>query len=112
MALFKVTNDRLEAVRTTSFIEEKLLERKDLQRLLKVDISPIGADLMVIAEEFGDWEESNRRIDLLCLDKQARLVVVEIKRTEDGGHMGVPLLGLQQRSGLRDYERGRLQRAR
>ena len=88
MALFKVTNERLEAVRTTSFIEEKLLERKDLQRLLRVDISPIGADLMVIAEEFGDWEESNRRIDLLCLDKQARLVVVEIKRTEDGGHMG------------------------
>lgn len=87
MGLFRVTNDRLEAVRTTSFVEEKLLERKDLQRLLRADISPIGGDLMVIAEEFGDWEESNRRIDLLCLDKQARLVVVEIKRTEDGGHM-------------------------
>ena len=62
MALFKVTNDRLEAVRTTSFIEEKLLERKDLQRLLRVDISPIGADLMVIAEEFGDWGHRQRSI--------------------------------------------------
>ena len=40
---------------------------------------------MVIGEEFGDWEDSKRRIDLLCLDKQANLVVVEIKRTEDGG---------------------------
>ena len=64
-----------------------MLERKDLQRLLRTDTSPLGEDLLVIAEEFGDWEESNRRIDLLCLDKQARLVVVEIKRTEDGGHM-------------------------
>jgi hypothetical protein len=42
---------------------------------------------MVIAEEFGDWEESNRRIDLLCLTKDAGLAVIEIKRTEDGGHM-------------------------
>jgi hypothetical protein len=42
---------------------------------------------MVVAEEFGEWEDSNRRIDLLCLDKQARLVVVELKRTDDGGHM-------------------------
>jgi hypothetical protein len=87
MSLYRVTKDKLEVVRQTSFIEEKLLERKDLQRLLRADISVIGDDLMVISEEFGDWEESNRRIDLLCLDKQARLVVLEIKRTEDGGHM-------------------------
>jgi hypothetical protein len=87
MPLYRVTKDRLEPVKQTSFIEERLLERKDLQRLLKADISVISDDMMVIAEEFGDWEESNRRIDLLCLDKQGRLVVVEIKRTEDGGHM-------------------------
>ncbi len=86
MPLYRVT-DKLEAVRQTSFIEEKLFERKDLQRLLKADISVIGDNLMVISEEFADWDESNRRIDLLCLDKQARLVVVEVKRTEDGGHM-------------------------
>ena len=31
--------------------------------------------------------DSKRRIDLLGLDKQANLVVIELKRTEDGGHM-------------------------
>jgi hypothetical protein len=87
MALYRVTNEKLESVPGTSFSTERILERKDLQRLLKADISPLGDDLMVISEEFGDWEESSRRIDLLCLDKQARLVVVEIKRTDDGGHM-------------------------
>jgi hypothetical protein len=87
LALYRITNEKLEVVRATSFSEERVLERKDLQRLLKSDISVIGEDLMVLAEEFGDWEESNRRVDLLCLDKQARLVVVEIKRTEVGGHM-------------------------
>jgi hypothetical protein len=87
VTLYRIANEKLEAVPATSFSEERILERKDLQRLLKADISILGEDLMVIKEEFGDWEESNRRIDLLCLDKQARLVVVEIKRTEDGGHM-------------------------
>lgn len=55
--------------------------------MLRVDISPLGDDLLVLAEEYGDWVDSNRRIDLLCLDRQGRLVVVEIKRTDDGGHM-------------------------
>ena len=32
-------------------------------------------------------EDSPRRIDLLGLDKDANLVVIELKRTEDGGHM-------------------------
>jgi hypothetical protein len=74
-------------VARTSFAAESLLERRDLQRLLRKDITPIGDDLMVIAEEYGDWEDSNRRIDLLCLGKGRGLIVVEIKRTEDGGHM-------------------------
>ena len=87
MPLYRVSTDKLESVPQTTFSAENLLERKDLQRLLRTDISPIGNDLMVIAEEFGDWEESNRRIDLLCLSKDGSLVVVEIKRTEDGGHM-------------------------
>ena len=87
MSLYRVTSDKLESVSRTTFAAESLLERKDLQRLLRRDITPIGDDLMVIAEEYGDWEDSNRRIDLLCLAKDAGLVVVEIKRTDDGGHM-------------------------
>lgn len=87
MSLYRITPDKLEPVTRTTFAAESLLERKDLQRLLRRDITPIGDDLMVIDEEYGEWEDSNRRIDLLCLSKGGGLVVVEIKRTEDGGHM-------------------------
>jgi RecB family endonuclease NucS len=87
MPLFRVEGDKLEALPPTSFMTECMLERRDLQRLLKADISPIGDDLMVLSEEFGDWEDSSRRIDLLCLDRDGRLVIVEIKRTQDGCHM-------------------------
>src|SRR5699024_841025 len=41
---------------------------------------------------FGDFEGANRRIDLLCLDRNCRLVVVELKRTSDGGHMELQAL--------------------
>ena len=87
MPLYRLTEQKLEPVSSTTFAAEAILERKHLQKLLMADVSPLGEDLMVLAEEFGDWEDARRRIDVLCLDKQARLVVVELKRTEDGGHM-------------------------
>jgi hypothetical protein len=42
---------------------------------------------MVIAEEYGEWEDCSRRIDILAIDRDAKLVVMELKRTPDGGHM-------------------------
>lgn len=87
MALYKFGHEKLELVPPTTFVRETILERTGLQDYLKNDISPLGDDLMVLKDEFNDWEDSNRRIDLLCLNKDRGLVVVEIKRTEDGGHM-------------------------
>jgi hypothetical protein len=63
-----------------------------LQRLLRDDIAALADDLLVIAEDFGEWEDARRRIDLLALDKTGRLVVIELKRTDDGGHMELQAL--------------------
>ena len=87
MALYQITDKSLIPVELTDFTNEALLERQDLQRLLKDNISALGNDLLVIAEEFGEFEASKRRIDLLAIDKDANLVVIELKRTSDGGHM-------------------------
>jgi hypothetical protein len=58
-----------------------------LQRPLRTQIEVISPDTLVVAEEFGEWEDSRRRIDLLGLDRDANLVVVELERAEDGGHV-------------------------
>jgi hypothetical protein len=87
MTIFQITKDTLVPLTETRFDAERIYERRDLQRLIKEHISVLGDDLMVVAEEYGEWEDSNRRIDLLCLDRLANLVVVELKRSEDGGHM-------------------------
>lgn len=87
MPLFYVQNGSLLPVPPTTFAQEAVMERSHLQAMLKLDTAPLGEELLVLTEEFGHWEDSNRRIDLLCLSRNGGLVVVEIKRTEDGGHM-------------------------
>jgi hypothetical protein len=85
--MYEISNGTLVALKDTAFSVEGILERRDLQRAIREQVSVISPDTMVLAEEFGDFEDSRRRIDLLGLDRQANLVVIELKRTETGGHM-------------------------
>lgn len=87
MAIFELTKIAIIPVPQTTFASQGIRERYDLQRLFRENIDSIAPDLYVLSEEYGEWEEVKRRIDLLCLDKDASLVVVELKRSEDGGHM-------------------------
>jgi hypothetical protein len=93
MPLYEITDDRLHLIPQRSLASIGLLERTHLQRALRASISAItpGVRTMVLAEEFGDWVGANRRIDMLCLDEEARLVVVELKR-DDGAHMELQAL--------------------
>lgn len=92
MAIYSLTEEALVPVASTSFTAESIHERRHIQQVLKANISVLDSSLMVIAEEFGEWLDSSRRIDLLCIDTEANLVVVELKRTEDGGHMELQAL--------------------
>ena len=87
MPLFEMTDNDFQKVQSTSFGNENIKERRDLQRLLRDHIADIAPNCKVIAEEFSNWEDSQRRIDLLCVDRQGNLVVVELKRDQTGQHM-------------------------
>jgi hypothetical protein len=87
MSIFEITHEAIRKISETSFSAAGIKERGDLQRLLRHQIDVISPETLVIAEEFGEWEDSKRRIDLLGIDRDANIVVIELKRTEDGGHM-------------------------
>ena len=87
MPIYEFAPDRIQPLSKTTFGAMQLHERRDLQRLLRENIEVIAPDTLVIAEEYGEWDESRRRIDLLGIDRDANLVVIELKRTEDGGEI-------------------------
>ena len=86
MPLYRWNADNLEPVPPTTFEAERLMERGDLQRVLRDQPEALEDGLFIVAEEYSKWQDSGRSIDLLALDNQGRLVVIELKRTQSGDH--------------------------
>jgi hypothetical protein len=80
VAIYELGDDEIHVVPTTTFGTEGIVERTDLQRVMRDRIDVLLDDALVIAEEFGTWDDSRRRIDLLAIDRDANLVVIELKR--------------------------------
>ena len=89
MSILHYNDKKLSEVEKTTFNDEGLKERDDLQAALKKNISVISNedDLLIISEEFSEWSKGQKRIDLLAVDKQANIVVIELKRTDTGDYM-------------------------
>ena len=92
MPLFEMAGRVLIPVAEASFSQHFVKERDDLQKTLRDHIHLILPEHFVLAEEFGDWTDSKRRIDLLAIDKRANLVVIELKRGKKGAHMELQAL--------------------
>ncbi|EHO12580.1 endonuclease NucS domain-containing protein [Myroides odoratimimus] len=92
MAIYKVNNEKFEKLESSTFEREKVYEVNHLQKYITNSIEVLGDDLLVISTEFSNWADSNRRIDVLCVDKEGNLVVIELKRTQEGAHMELQAL--------------------
>lgn len=84
MGLYRVDegDGSLTEIAPAALSGEGLQERGDLQRWLRGHPGALEPGLFTLAEEYGEWADSSRRIDLLALDADGRLVVVELKRDE------------------------------
>lgn len=86
MALYEVRDGGLVEQLPSDFASLGLRERQDLQAYLFHNVAVLGDDLKVVAQEYGSWEDARRRLDLLAIDREGHLVVIELKRTNEGGH--------------------------
>ena len=91
MGLYAFGDQTLDPIEATTFEAEGLKER-DAQNVLRDHPEAMGDGLFIVAEEYGHWEDSHRRIDLLAIDRERQLIVIELKRTTDGGHMELQAL--------------------
>jgi hypothetical protein len=92
MALYELAQRKFLERAPSDFATLGIRERQDLQSTLFAQIDILGEDLKVIAQEYGNWEDARRRLDLLALDREGRIVVIELKRTADAGHADLQAL--------------------
>jgi hypothetical protein len=106
MPLYKISREStvLEAIPPKTFEQVELQERKHLQAMLRDNPAVLGEDLLLIAEEFSNWQDSQRRVDLLAIDSDRNLVVIELKRVETGSHMELQALRYAAMLAPMDFE--------
>lgn len=82
--MFKVdiANKKLKRMEKTTFFNEHLKERYDIQEWVEKNPEIIDEDLLIIGKEVP--LPSDIRIDLLAIDKKSNLVVIELKRDDSG----------------------------
>ena len=71
-------------VREVDFSHLGLHERRDIQEWVVANPEILGADLLIIAKEFSDFDRTSERLDLLAIDRDGKLVIIELKRDHSG----------------------------
>ena len=84
--LFRVdiNTKKSEAMREVNFSDLGLRERLDIQEWVADNPSILGDDLLMIGKEFSRFDRAGDRLDLLAVDKDGRLVIIELKRDDSG----------------------------
>ena len=84
--LFRVDPTTKESVKVTEvdFSRLGLQERQDIQEWIVANPEILGDDLLIIAKEFSDFDRTSERLDLLAIDRDRKLVVIELKRDHSG----------------------------
>lgn len=59
-------------------------ERENLQEWIAKNPDVLGEDLLIIQKEYDGFNNTNERLDLLALDKDANLVIIENKLDDTG----------------------------
>ncbi len=82
--MFRVDIERKQLLKLApkGFSELGLRERFDIQEWIEKTPEILGEDLLIIGKEV--ILASGKRLDLLAIDKQAALVIIELKRDDSG----------------------------
>ncbi len=77
-----IEDKSLTKLSPTDFSSMDLKERYDIQEWIEKTPELLGEDFLIINKELS--LPTGSRLDLLALDKKARLVIIEVKRDESG----------------------------
>ena len=86
MYKINMNNKTAEKIEETTFAQMGLRERNDIQEWIAntPEVLEYSSELLIIQKEFDGFSDTDRRLDLLALDKQGNLVIIENKRDDTG----------------------------
>ncbi len=87
MSIIHFDNSNKVNVLTSTSFKEQGMSEQEIQAIIKANPEILGEDLFIVSEELAPCKDSKKRMDLLAIDKEGNLVVIEIKRDDDGFHM-------------------------
>lgn len=92
--IFIVSKDlkSVEKSEQQGFVSLKLWERQHIEEWIRKAPEILGEELLVVSAEFDQFATSKDRLDILAVDRQGRLVVVEIKRDSAAGYADLQAL--------------------
>ena len=84
--LFRIDPDsrESEAMSEVDFAQLGFQERRDIQEWVAAKPDILDEGLLIIGKEFSGFDRTNERLDLLAVDKDGKLVVIELKRDDTG----------------------------
>lgn len=98
---------RCERLLIRTLSEAKILERRDLQRMMVQDPAPflleMGEKLVIVGQEVKPSDTVNDSIDLLAVDEDGAAVIIELKRADQKLQL---LQALSYAAMLADWEAG------
>lgn len=69
----------LQGCEPIDFASAGVRERQDLEAWILAHPEILGEELLVVSSEYDRFEKSRRRLDVLAIDRQGKLVVIELK---------------------------------
>jgi hypothetical protein len=73
-----------QTMRPLTFVELDVQERRDLEEWIKANPAILGTNLLIVSTEYDRFDKSDKRLDLLAIDEDGKLVVIELKRDASG----------------------------
>lgn len=78
-------NQNPRSVAPSEFSQHNVWERKHIQEWVAKFPGILGEELLIVSLEFDRFDRTSERLDALAVDRSGNLVVIEFKRTLDGG---------------------------
>ncbi|MGB9771957.1 MAG: DUF4268 domain-containing protein [Candidatus Kapaibacteriota bacterium] len=82
--IFEKKKKNFLACDETDFRKQGIMERKDIEKWVIDFPYVLGEELLIITSEYDKFDKTKERLDLLAIDKNGKLVIVELKRDESG----------------------------